>query len=236
MPKKTKEDDLKSIELAKSIWRDRKRRVDAYLLTAKKSDPMLKVFAKELEFYEASGFMDPTGAEAEDVRLAIEKKELLKECSSLSNEDLIQKILQLQSYLNDVRAECARQYDINDYLRNYFDQHRSKYLSEVKNIKRGLNRVNDPNDQALVECINLLMNKLGRQLTGADYLPFKKLVLKTYPIQPHVKKPRITKLEKGLGEDVVAEELFLKSRKIWAESSLRNFYKKHTGLNPTTKK
>lgn len=236
MSKNTKNDDLKSIELAKSIWRDRKRRLDAYMLTTQKVDPMFKAMAKELEYLEAAGFLKSTDAELVEAEWEKEKSELLKEYSSLSHEDLIQRLLQAKFDLNKLEDECGRQYDMNEYLRKYFDDTRSKYLTESKKIKNSLRKLNDPNERALVECINLLMVRLGREPIGSDYPAFKRLLLQNYPSQPHIKKPRITKAERELGENVVTEELALKHRVTWAESSLRSFFAKTTGFKPTTKK
>ena len=82
----------------------------------------------------------------------------------------------------------------------------------------------------------MLKDRVGRPLKETDYLQFERIVMELYPIQPVLKKPRLTKEEKKLTKDQQEEIIKEKQSNKWKLPSLRKFFKEHTGLKPSTKK
>lgn len=94
----------------------------------------------------------------------------------------------------------------------------------------------DANKKCLKHCLEVLKDRVGRPLKETDYLQFERIVMELYPIQPVLKKPRLTKEEKKLTKDQQEEIIKEKQSNKWKLPSLRKFFKEHTGLKPSTKK
>ncbi len=105
-------------------------------------------------------------------------------------------------------------------------------LNATKQLEK--NKKYGENERKIVECITELGKQLGRDLVGTDYPKLKKILIKTYPSPEFIPKPRLSKEEKANLESA-AEEISIKKRTGWADSTIRKVFKKVTGCTPTTK-
>ena len=100
------------------------------------------------------------------------------------------------------------------------------------------NELHDGDNSRLLECLEMLSNKLQRQFIESDLREYIRLVKRTYPEQLYIQKPRLTKEEKTLSkedQEFILNDKTKKRGKGWVDSRIIEFFNSTTNLSGTTK-
>ena len=216
----------------------KEERVELYLKTAKKIDPQVRVMADELRFLEASGFMEFNDEKVAKAQWDIEQTSLRKKFEGLSKENLITLLIEANLTVKKEMEEADRLNKIISFLRSYFDIARVSYLKNSNHLKKGVNASNKLNNDALLECMNELINKIQREPLRTDFLAFVNIVQTRFPSQPKSKASRVSKKEgiKTISQKKSVASEADESKSGWPMPSLRKFFEECTGTKPTTLK
>lgn len=107
-------------------------------------------------------------------------------------------------------------------------------LNKAMAISKGLKDKYAPNDELLMECLNIFKSNLNRAITPSDYIKFRALVLKTYPTQPVIPELKRNKEEMLQSEEIQKANAQAGKRTKWSEGKLRDFFEEHLGVNPSS--
>lgn len=231
-----KNEDAITLKRATKFLKARKERVEIYLRDAKKPDPTARVALDQLALMEASGALEVVDEALIKKQRVTKKVSLQRKYSTLSNENLISLLIAKEFELEDETEESFRLEKINAFLLNQFDWSGKKYLTDLKRQKSGTNKSNAVNRLALEECMQILANRIQREVRSTDYPAFVTIVKKRYPKQPHVKATRIMKNEglKTKEERKSASEE--NKRTEWTDGYMRKIFEEIGGVKPTTLK
>lgn len=227
-------DDAVAIKRALEIFKAKKERLEQYLKNEKKPDPTARVALDQLELMKASGFFEAVDGAPIDEQRASKEIGLNRKYSAVSKEKLISLLIAKEFELEDAIKELDRIYKINAFLLARFDKSGSKYLTDKKRQKIGVNKANEENRLALEKCMQVLSNRIQREIRPTDYPAFVAIVEEHNPTQPHVKATRVFKNE-GLKtkeqRDSAAKET---KRTRWTDGNMRNVFEEISGVKATT--
>ena len=122
---------------------------------------------------------------------------------------------------------------ISHLLKASYDA-RSQRLGNVKNQAEGKDKKFKSNNSFLLECLNQLTGLGNKSVKPSDFISFRNLANKTKP--PFIQKPRRSKQDRMMSEEIQRADAEALSRNEWAPSTLRNFFEKHTGVKPSSVK
>jgi len=161
---------------------------------------------------------------------------LRKKLTSATKNDLIVAIyhLETENAANRKTIETLRN-DLVAYQEK-IDVTETKIQSANEKRASGRNRLFEENKMLLVMTISVFDDFLDRPYRSNDYIKFQRHVLSRFPVPEYIPTPRLTKAEKRKSKEEQEEILGLKKRLGWSPSQLRNFFEKHTGVKPSTKK
>ena len=161
-----------------------------------------------------------------------EIKSSLKE---LNLEELQDALAELLLEYHILKSEEYRYLAEIRFLRNFFEDELNKKVKTSKNKQKGRNDGFDENNKVLARCLNEALKDI-ELIKPEHFLKFSRLVNRKYPSPPFIPKPRLSEADKNHNDENLQITIDVSKRDGWSDSTLRTFFHKKTGINPSSKK
>lgn len=200
----------------------------------KRKDIQEKYLQKEAAFLR---LLEPLMARNEEFSAEIDslkksKKEELSDLSKFTKEELRARL-----FTAEIGFQISKKYVsnlttvISHLLKESYDA-RNKRLGSVKNQKDAKDKKFKSNNSFLLECLNKVSENGDKAIKPSDFIKFRNLANKTKP--PFVQRPRRSKQDRMMSEEIQRLDAEALARNEWSPSTLRNFFEKHTGVKPSS--
>lgn len=169
-------------------------------------------------------------AEIESLK-KIKKNELL-DLTKFTKEELRARV-----YKAEIRVDISKKFISNlisvmsHLVKESYDA-RKRRLDSVKNQKDGKDKKFKSNNALLMDCLKQVTENGTKTAKPNDFIRFRNLVMKTTP--PFIQKPRRSKQDRLMSEDIQRMDAEAIARNEWAPSTIRNFFDKHSGTKASS--
>ena len=159
-------------------------------------------------------------SELEDDHQKFSKSELIKKLSAVTLKNEL-----LEAKLKATENHCK-------FLSDKYGKSLEKRLETVGKQSKAKDKLFSSNNAYLKHCLNQVTDDGVKTVNPSDFLKFQTIARKNPP--PFIQKIRQTKEEKN--QSVEIQEIDMKDQKRygWSNTTLRNFFKKHTGVKPSS--
>jgi hypothetical protein len=213
---------------------------DIYLIAKKENlksnvgKPLLELLKSEVELVRRLKFLNEVSDELVKSLGTFKKAKQIqfKNLSSFTKEQLRDDLIESEVRCESQRLDTIEMKEAILYLLNYFNQTRFKHMTSTKNRELARNKKFKSNLDFLMECLNQIKADLKRDFQATDFIKFHNLAMKFKP--PYIQKPRRSKQDRMMCEEIQKLDAEALARNEWAPSTLRSFFEKHTGVKPSS--
>lgn len=213
---------------------------DVYLIAKKENlksnvgKPLLELLKSEVELVRRLKFLNEVSDELVKSLATFKKAKQFqfKNLSSFTKEQLRHALIESEVKCESQRLDALEMKEAILFLLQHFYQTRFKHMTSTKNRELARNKKFKSNSDFLMECLNQIKIDLKRDLQATDFIKFRNLAMKFKP--PFIQKPRRSKQDRMISEEIQRLDAEALARNEWAPSTLRSFFEKHTGVKPSS--
>lgn len=187
---------------------------------------------EQIEFMKGLSFLYEEKTSGEINQRIANKKDELKNLSTLTKGELCKKIYELEVRLDFSKEFSKNLADSFGYLLTHFQETRFKKLKAVKHRTDKKNKKYEDNNGYLMKCLKEAIPESKTEIDPNDFLKFQAIAKKNPPA--FIQKTRRSKQDRMMSEEIQRLDAEALARNEWAPSTLRNFFEKHTGVKPSS--
>lgn len=173
------------------------------------------------------------------IRRYLDKKSIIKRLSELegihqkfSKSELIKKLSSetLKNELLEARLNVTVEH--SKFLSDKYGKSLDKRLEVVGKQTEAKDKLFSSNNAYLKHCLKQVTDDGVNAVKPSDFLKFQAIARKNPP--PFTQKIRQTKEEKNQSVEIQEIDMKAQKRYGWSNTTLRNFFEKHTGVKPSS--